>query len=81
MMMWIGKFGGMFLAALFCVKMVILLAQYFLFQSLTIDEVLLRIILFAIPTEATIVETLASYPIAMLVVLFLYLKFVKAQGY
>ena len=76
----LGKAGaliGRFLLALFIVKAVIILFQFMILQSITIDECLHRLVLFMIPTEATVVEAMAAYPIAMLIVLFFYVKYVR----
>lgn len=68
---------GQFLLALFMVKLVIILFQFMILQSITLDECLQRLVLFIIPTEVTIVETLAAYPIALLIVIFFYSKYVR----
>lgn len=73
----IGTFVAKFLVVLFLIKLSILLFQFMILQSITLDTVLERMVLFMVPTEATIIETFASYPIAMLIVLFYYIKFVK----
>lgn len=73
-----GKLIGQFLVALFMVKLVIVLFQFMILQSITLDECLQRLVLFMIPTEVTIVETFAAYPIAVLIVLFLYDKYARA---
>jgi hypothetical protein len=72
-----GAFIGRFLLALFFVKLVIVSFQFMILQSITFDECLERMVLFMIPTEVTIVETLAAYPIAMLIVLLFYVKYVR----
>jgi hypothetical protein len=77
----LGKAGTLirqFLLTLFMLKLVIVLFQFMILQSITLDECLQRLVLFMIPTEVTIVETLAAYPIAMLIVLFLHEKYVRA---
>ena len=73
----VGARIGQFLLALFMVKLVIILFQFMILQSITLDEALQRLVLFMIPTEITIVETLAAYPIAVLIVLFFYVKYVR----
>jgi len=72
-----GALIGQFLLALFMVKLVIVLFQFMILESITLDECLQRLVLFMIPTEVTIVETLVAYPIAMLIVLFFYVKYVR----
>jgi len=72
-----GALIGQFIFALFMVKLVILLFQFMILESITLDECLQRLVLFMIPTEVTIVETLVAYPIAMLIALFFYAKFVR----
>ena len=72
-----GALIGRFLLALFVIKLVIVLFQFMLLQSITLDECIERLVLFMIPTEVTIVETLAAYPIALLIVLFFYIKYVR----
>jgi len=73
----IGEFIAKFLLVLFLIKLSILLFQFMILQSITLDTFLERTALFMIPTEATIIETFAAYPIAMLIILFYYIKFVK----
>lgn len=73
----VGTLIGQFLLALFMVKLVIVLFQFMILQSITLDECLERLVLFMIPTEVTIAETLAAYPIAMLIMLFFYVKYVR----
>ena len=76
----LGKVGaliGRFLLALFAVKLVIVLFQFMILQSITLDECLQRLVLFMIPTAVTIVETLAAWPIAAVIVLLFYVKYVK----
>lgn len=68
---------GQFLLVLFMVKLAIIMFQFMILQSITLDECLQRMVLFMIPTEVTIVETLAAYPIALLIVLFFYTKYVR----
>lgn len=72
-----GKLIGQFLVALFMVKLAIALFQFMILHSITLDECLNRLVLFMIPTEVTIVETLAAYPIAILIALFFYVRYVK----
>ena len=72
-----GALIGRFIFALFMVKLVILLFQFMILESITFDECLQRLVLFMIPTEVTILETLAAYPIAMLIVFFFYVKYVR----
>ena len=73
----LGALIGQFLVALFMIKLVIVLFQFMILQSITLDECVQRLVLFMIPTEVTIVETLAAYPIAMLIVLLFYVKYVR----
>lgn len=73
----IGKLIAKFLLALFLIKLLILLFQFMVLQSITLDTFLERLVLFMLPTEATIIETFVSYPAAMLIILFYYIKFVK----
>jgi len=56
----IGTFVAKFLVALFVVKLAIVSFQFMILQSITLDECLKRLILFMIPTEVTIIETLAA---------------------
>jgi len=72
-----GALIGRFLLALFITKLAIVLFQFMILHSITVDECLNRLVLFMIPTEVTIVETLAAYPIAILIVLFFYVRYVK----
>ena len=77
----LGKAGALiarFLLALFMVRLVIVLFQFTILQSIALDECLRRLVLFMIPTEATIVETMAAYPIGMLIVFLFYVKYVRA---
>ncbi len=73
----IGRFIAVFLLILFFIKVLILFCQFAIFESITLDEALARLILFVVPTEVTIVETLASYPIAILLALLFYRKYVR----
>jgi hypothetical protein len=76
----IGRTGALiarFLFTLFIVNLVIVLFQFMMLQSITLDECMQRIFLFMIPTEVTIVEKLAAYPIAAVIVLIFYIKYVK----
>ena len=76
----IGRAGALiarFLFTLFIVNLVIVLFQFMMLQSITLDECVQRIFLFMIPTEVTIVEKLAAYPIAAVIVLIFYIKYVK----
>lgn len=72
-----GVLIGRFLLALFLLKLVIVLFQFMILQSITLDDCLERLVLFMIPTEVTIVETLTAYPLAMLLVLFYYVNYVR----
>lgn len=76
----IGRAGALiarFLFTLFIVNLVIVLFQFMMLQSITLDECVQRIFLFMIPTEVTIVEKLAAYPIAAVILLIFYIKYVK----
>lgn len=73
----VGSYIAKFLVILFVIKLVIILFQYMILNSIDLSNAIERLILFMIPTEATIVETFASYPIAMLIILFYYIKYVK----
>lgn len=73
----LGALIGQFVAALFLIKLVIVLFQFMILQSITLDECMQRLVLFFIPTEVTIVETFAAYPIALLLALFFYTKYVR----
>ena len=66
-----------FLVTLFTVNLAIVLFQFMILQSITFDECWLRILLFMIPTEVTILDKLAAYPIAAIIVLLFYLNHVK----
>ena len=67
-----------FLVILFTVNLTIVLFQFMVLQSITLGECLQRIILFMIPTEVTIIEKLAAYPIAAVIMLIFYLNHVKS---
>lgn len=73
----IGSYIAKFLLALFFIKLIIVFFQFMILNSIDLNTALQRLVLFMIPTEATIIETLAAYPIAMLIVLFYYIKYVK----
>ena len=45
--------------------------------ALFVVKLVIVLFQFMIPTEATIIETLAAYPIAMLLVLFFYVKYAR----
>ena len=66
-----------FLVILFTVNLTIVLFQFMVLQSIALGECLQRIILFMIPTEVTIIEKLAAYPIAAVIMLLFYLNHVK----
>jgi hypothetical protein len=73
----IGTLIKRFLVTLFTVNLAIVLFQFMVLESITLDECLQRIILFMIPTEVTILEKLAAFPIAAIIVLIFYLNHVK----
>jgi len=73
----IGAYIAKCLFVLFIIKLIIVLFQFMILNSIDLDTALERLVLFMIPTEATVIETFAAYPIAMLIVLFYYIKYVK----
>ena len=73
----VGALIGLFLLALFAVKLVIVLFQFMILQSITLDECLQRLVLFMIPTEVAIVETLVAFPIVAVIALLFYIKYVR----
>jgi hypothetical protein len=72
-----GPLIGRFLLALFIVKLAVVFFQFMTLHSTTLDECLNRVVLFTIPTGATIIETLAAYPIAISILLLFYIRYVK----
>ena len=73
----IGTLIKRFLVTLFTVNLAIVLFQFMVLEAITLGECLQRIILFMIPTEVTILEKLAAFPIAAIIVLLFYLNHVK----
>lgn len=72
----IGKYIAWLLIILFGIKVVVVLFKYMVLQSITEDEAISSMVLLFIPTEVTIVETLAAVPILMLAALLFYWRFV-----
>jgi hypothetical protein len=73
----VGALIALVLLVLFIVNLVIVLFQFMVLESITLDECLLRIVLFMIPTEVTIVETFAAVPIVAVIALLFYVRYVK----
>ncbi len=73
----LGRFVGRLLLVYFALRAATIMFQFGVLGTIEADEALARLVLFLIPTEVTIVETLAAWPVAMLIVLFLYWKYVR----
>ena len=74
----IGIIIGQVLIVLFLINLAIISFQYYILNSINMAEYFERLILFIIPTEATIAEKLASYPIALIISLYFYTNYVDS---